>query len=37
MKQLTADNDGFNSIYMMMDSGARGSKDRFVSCLVCVV
>ena len=28
MKQLTADNDGFNSIYMMMDSGARGSKDQ---------
>ena len=28
MKQLTADNDGFNSIYMMMDSGARGSKEQ---------
>ena len=27
IKQLTADNDGFNSIYMMMDSGARGSKE----------
>ncbi len=25
IKQLTADNDGFNSIYMMADSGARGS------------
>ena len=28
IKQLTADNDGFNSIFMMMDSGARGSKDQ---------
>jgi DNA-directed RNA polymerase subunit beta' len=28
MKQLVADNDGFNSIYMMMDSGARGSKEQ---------
>ena len=28
MKQLTADNDGFNSIYMMMDSGARGSNEQ---------
>ena len=28
IKQLTADNDGFNSIYMMMDSGARGSKEQ---------
>ncbi|EJW89191.1 DNA-directed RNA polymerase subunit beta/beta', partial [gut metagenome] len=26
--QLAADNDGFNSIYMMMDSGARGSKEQ---------
>ena len=26
--QLTADNDGFNSIFMMMDSGARGSKEQ---------
>ena len=25
--QLSADDDGFNSIYMMMDSGARGSKE----------
>ena len=26
--QLSSDNDGFNSVYMMMDSGARGSKDQ---------
>jgi DNA-directed RNA polymerase subunit beta' len=26
--QLTADNDGFNSVFMMMDSGARGSKEQ---------
>jgi len=26
--QLAADNDGFNSVYMMMDSGARGSKEQ---------
>jgi DNA-directed RNA polymerase subunit beta' len=25
---LTADNDGFNSVFMMMDSGARGSKEQ---------
>ncbi|MDR1722865.1 MAG: DNA-directed RNA polymerase subunit beta' [Tannerella sp.] len=25
---LSKDNDGFNSIYMMMDSGARGSKEQ---------
>ncbi|HCH88706.1 MAG TPA: hypothetical protein DFK15_05350, partial [Butyricimonas sp.] len=24
MKQLAADDQGFNSIYMMLDSGARG-------------
>lgn len=28
MKQLSEDNDGFNSIYMMMDSGARGSANQ---------
>lgn len=28
MKQLSEDNQGFNSIFMMMDSGARGSKDQ---------
>ena len=28
MKQLSTDNDGFNSVYMMMDSGARGSKEQ---------
>ena len=26
MKQLSADNQGFNSVFMMLDSGARGSK-----------
>jgi len=26
MKQLTEDNQGFNSVFMMLDSGARGSK-----------
>ena len=28
IEQLSADDDGFNSIYMMMDSGARGSKEQ---------
>lgn len=28
MKQLAADNQGFNSVYMMLDSGARGSKEQ---------
>ncbi|MDR1879800.1 MAG: DNA-directed RNA polymerase subunit beta', partial [Tannerellaceae bacterium] len=28
IKQLTADNGGFNSVFMMMDSGARGSKEQ---------
>ncbi|HRI40622.1 MAG TPA: DNA-directed RNA polymerase subunit beta', partial [Bacteroidia bacterium] len=28
MKQLTTDRQGFNSIYMMLDSGARGSKEQ---------
>jgi DNA-directed RNA polymerase subunit beta' len=28
MKELTADNQGFNSVYMMLDSGARGSKEQ---------
>ena len=28
MKQLAADRQGFNSIYMMLDSGARGSKEQ---------
>ncbi len=27
-KRLAEDNDGFNSIYMMLDSGARGSKEQ---------
>jgi len=26
--KLTADNEGFNSVFMMMDSGARGSKEQ---------
>lgn len=33
MKTISTDKQGFNSIYMMLDSGARGSKDRFVSCV----
>ena len=28
MKRLSEDNGGFNSIYMMLDSGARGSKEQ---------
>ncbi len=28
MKQLSADNEGFNSVYMMLDSGARGSREQ---------
>ena len=28
MKQLSSDNQGFNSVYMMLDSGARGSKEQ---------
>ena len=28
MKQLTADQQGFNPVFMMLDSGARGSKDQ---------
>lgn len=28
MKQLSSDKQGFNSIYMMLDSGARGSKEQ---------
>ena len=28
IKQLTEDDDGFNSVFMMMDSGARGSKEQ---------
>ena len=27
MKQLSSDNQGFNSVFMMLDSGARGSKE----------
>ncbi|MDR2358827.1 MAG: DNA-directed RNA polymerase subunit beta' [Prevotellaceae bacterium] len=28
MKQLSSDKGGFNSVYMMLDSGARGSKEQ---------
>lgn len=28
MKQLSEDNQGFNSVYMMLDSGARGSNEQ---------
>ena len=28
MKELSSDNQGFNSVYMMLDSGARGSKEQ---------
>jgi len=28
MDELTSDNQGFNAIYMMLDSGARGSKEQ---------
>ncbi len=28
MSRLSSDNDGFNSVYMMLDSGARGSKEQ---------
>ena len=28
MKEMEADKQGFNSVYMMLDSGARGSKDQ---------
>ena len=28
MNKLTKDNDGFNPVYMMLDSGARGSKEQ---------
>ena len=28
MKQMTEDNQGFNSVFMMLDSGARGSKEQ---------
>jgi len=28
MKQLSSDDQGFNPVYMMLDSGARGSKEQ---------
>ena len=33
----TVQQDSFNSVFMMADSGARGWLHRFVSLLVCVV
>ena len=29
MKTISSDDQGFNSVYMMLDSGARGSKEQF--------
>ena len=31
MSQISSDKQGFNSVYMMLDSGARNLKNRFVS------
>jgi DNA-directed RNA polymerase subunit beta' len=31
MKNIREDQQGFNSVYMMLDSGARGPKNKFVS------
>ena len=28
MKQISTDNEGFNAVYMMLDSGARGSREQ---------
>ena len=28
MKNISTDKQGFNSVYMMLDSGARGSKEQ---------
>ena len=28
LDELSRDNEGFNSVYMMLDSGARGSKEQ---------
>ena len=36
MDRLENDKQGFNSIYMMMHSGARGSKEQIVSSPACV-
>ncbi len=37
-KTIKNDDQGFNSVFMMLDSGALVfEKSRFVSCLVCVV
>jgi DNA-directed RNA polymerase subunit beta' len=30
-KNIREDQQGFNSVYMMLDSGAKGSKNKFVS------
>ncbi len=37
MKQLAEDDQGFNSVYMMLDSGARVRANRSGSCRVCVM
>ena len=34
LDELSRDNEGFNSVYMMLDSGARGSKNKLDSCAV---
>ena len=34
MKNISSDKQGFNSVYMMLDSGARGSKEQINSCPV---
>ena len=32
MKRIREDQQGFNSVYMMLDSGARGSKEQIIRC-----
>jgi DNA-directed RNA polymerase subunit beta' len=36
MNQIKNDKQGFNSVYMMLDSGARGSKEQIKQLAVCV-
>jgi len=36
-KRIAEDNQGFNPVYMMLHSGARGSKEQIVSSQVCAV
>jgi DNA-directed RNA polymerase subunit beta' len=33
MKEMTEADQGFNAVFMMLDSGARGSKDQIKSAL----